>query len=147
MCKVTGKERMEIPDKRHPDGNNVSYNPCYLGNIMYNGRLIPARDTAACFMIFNSDSQRFREIPPTLRVCNVIHITQFINCLGNLVALTQILRSQHASLTMKIMHFRYFVAYFSYFSIIGFCLIINRCFSQDKSFVHIDIILFYVDRL
>jgi len=59
----------KIPeDRRHLVSEPVQYQPSYLGHIMYCGRLIPARSTAACFMMFDSDSPKSHEIPQSLRV-------------------------------------------------------------------------------
>ena len=79
--KSSAKEKaaVELRDDTVSGGDNLCYNQCYIGNMLYNGRLIPARDTAACFMIFNSDSQRFREIPPTLRVCVGFSVMQWLS--------------------------------------------------------------------
>ncbi|KAF6036195.1 DNHD1 [Bugula neritina] len=59
----------KIPeDRRHLVSEPVQYQPSYLGHIMYCGRLIPARSTAACFMMFDSDSPKSHEIPQSLRL-------------------------------------------------------------------------------
>ena len=61
-------EAQKEGDNRHLVSPPIPYQPWYLGDIMYGGRLIPARDNNAFFMVFNSDASRYQEVPESLRV-------------------------------------------------------------------------------
>ena len=79
--KSSAKEQVavEFRDDTVSGGDNLCYNQCYICNMLYNGRIILSRDTAASFMICNSDRLRFREIPPTLRVCVGFSVMQWLS--------------------------------------------------------------------
>ena len=68
-------ETQKLNDLRHLMSERVAYEPCYLGDIMYCGRLIPARHSSACFLMFNSTCPRFHEVPQSLRVGILILFT------------------------------------------------------------------------
>ncbi|XP_067931167.1 cytoplasmic dynein 1 heavy chain 1-like [Watersipora subatra] len=61
-------EAQKEGDNRHLVSQPIPYQPRYLGDIMYGGRLIPARDNSAFFMVFNSDASRYQEVPESLRL-------------------------------------------------------------------------------
>ena len=52
----------------------VPYRPTYIGNILFNGRLVKANANYGCFMTLNSANPASANLPDNMRVSQYKHI-------------------------------------------------------------------------
>lgn len=70
---MTQKKKKVKPDYNDLLNVYVTYKPTYIGNVLFNGKLVRANANYGCFMTMNTTNPKACHIPDNIRVSHMMY--------------------------------------------------------------------------